>query len=80
MKYIDTIKFPSFEEVENHMATTNLSLYPWTIFFNNEFEWMNLKDITILYGNNGSGKSTILSLISEKIKAQRFNELFNDIS
>lgn len=78
MKYIDTIKFPSFEEVENHMATTNLSLYPWTIFFNNEFEWMNLKDITILYGNNGSGKSTILNLISEKIKAQRFNELFND--
>lgn len=77
--YIDSIKFPSKEEVNSYIAINNLTTYPWNIFFDNGFEYMILKDITILYGNNVSGKSTILNLISNKIDAQRNSELFKDI-
>lgn len=76
MIYIDTIKFPSAAEVDNYRYP---SLYPWNIFFENSFEWMICKDITILYGNNGSGKSTILNLIASKINATRHTEIYSDI-
>ena len=79
MKYIDTIKLPSQAEINDYMATRNLSAYPWTIFFNNQFEWLLCDDITILYGNNGSGKSTILNLIDQKIGASQEKILFKDI-
>lgn len=61
-------------------------LYTWTIiytltghlrcFWAGGLNCLNLNDITILYGNNGSGKSTILNVIGEKIKATRRKELF----
>ena len=76
MNYIDTIKLPSQEEINRYSAIKNYSLYPWTIFFQNQFEWVICKDITVFYGNNGSGKSTLINLIAEKINAQRNNELF----
>ena len=79
MIYIETIKLPSQDEINEHYRITNYSLYPWTIFFQNRFEWINCKDITIFYGNNGSGKSTLLNLIAEKINAQRNNEFFKDV-
>ena len=79
MKYIDTIKLPSQTEINGYMATRNLSVYPWTIFFNNQFEWLLCDDITILYGNNGSGKSTLLNLIAQKIGASQETILFKDI-
>lgn len=46
-----------------------LSLYPFNFFtrFQHapEFEF---SDITILYGGNGSGKSTVLNLLATKLK------------
>ena len=75
MIYIDTIKFPSSEDINNYY----LSTYPWTIFSENGLENMTLKDVTILYGNNGSGKTTILNLIASKIEAKRNVEIFKDI-
>lgn len=79
MVYIDTIKLPSQKEINHYMAVKNYSLYPWTIFFKNQFEWVNCREITIFYGNNGSGKSTLLNLIAERINAQRNNEFFKDV-
>lgn len=79
MKYIDVIKLPSQESINNYFAGLNHYLYPWTIFFQNGFEWVNCKDITIFYGNNGSGKSTLLNLIAEKISAHRGHEFFKDV-
>ena len=79
MVYIETIKLPSQKEINDYFSIKNYSLYPWTIFFQNRFEWINCKDITIFYGNNGSGKSTLLNLIAEKINAQRNNEFFKDV-
>lgn len=78
MIYIDNIKLPSKDEVDKYINKINV--YPWNIFFENEFECMILKDITILYGNNGSGKSTVLNLIADKIKAQRNTDFFKDIN
>ena len=76
MIYIDLIKFPSVHAISDYPFQQE---YPWNIFFYHRFEWMNCKDITILYGNNGSGKSTILNLISQSINAQRKNDIYKDI-
>ena len=57
MIYIDCFKLPSNEEINEHFARNSFSVYPWTIFFQNGFEWVECKDITIFYGDNGSGKS-----------------------
>ena len=77
MIFIDTIKFPSTETV--YRAMDCYSVYPWTIFNDNLFEWLILKDITILYGSNGSGKTTVLNIIAEKIKATRTSDIFKDV-
>ncbi len=79
MIYIDYFKLPSQEIINNYYSQKNYSVYPWTIFFKNCFEWINCKDITIFYGNNGSGKSTVLNIIAEKIGVKRNNELFKDV-
>lgn len=78
MVYIECFKLPSQDEINKYTAL-NLSVYPWTIFFKNCFEWVTCKDITIFYGNNWSGKSTVLNLLVEKIGAQRKTELCKDI-
>jgi len=79
MIYIDTFKLPSNNKINDYIANTNISSYPWTIFMENGFEWINCKEITIFYGNNGSGKSTLMNIIADRINAQRNNELFKDV-
>lgn len=79
MIYIDYFKLPSSNEINSYFADTNVSPYPWTIFFENEFEWVICKDITILYGNNGSGKSTLLNLLAQRIDAQKDTDFFKDV-
>ena len=76
MIYIDLVKFPSIHSISKYSFQQS---YPWNIFFYNHFEWMSCKDITILYGNNGSGKSTILNLIGDLINAQRKNEIYKEV-
>lgn len=49
--YIECFKLLSQDEINKYTAL-NLSVYPWTIFFKNCFEWVTCKDITIFYGNN----------------------------
>lgn len=45
--------------------------YPFGVFRYRELPKFEFEPITILYGGNGSGKSTILNVIAERLKIQR---------
>lgn len=47
------------------------SFYPLGIFTKKEFENIDFEPITIFYGGNGSGKTTILNIISDKLNAAK---------
>ncbi len=42
----------------------NPNIYPYNVFRDKDIEPFVFSPITILYGNNGSGKSTILNVIA----------------
>lgn len=59
------------------------SFYPFKILSRNDLYRLDFNPITILYGGNGSGKSTVLNVIAEKLQVSRdaiFNKtiFFND--
>ena len=45
----------------------NPNIYPYNVFRDKDIEPFVFAPITILYGNNGSGKSTILNIIANKL-------------
>lgn len=47
------------------------SVYPFLVLPQKGIDEIEFTDITILYGGNGSGKSTVLNIIAEKIGADR---------
>ena len=75
MRYIDSFKFPGVENEEQFVnyirRTCYTSFYPFGVFAENELRELSFSEITVLYGNNGSGKSTALNLMAEKMKAER---------
>lgn len=86
MIYLSTFHLPSRDEDESYFFnpenTKNFrnvyaTKYPFMMFRDrglpDEFEF---SDITIICGNNGSGKSTILNVIAEKLNLKR-NSPFN---
>ncbi|MBR4358817.1 MAG: AAA family ATPase [Butyrivibrio sp.] len=78
--YIDYFRFPGVDAEERFVnyirRTCYSSFYPFGVFAENQLESLSFAEITILYGNNGSGKSTALNLMAEKLKAER-DTLFN---
>lgn len=46
---------------------SNDNIYPYNVLKNKESNIFIFDNITILYGNNGSGKSTILNIIAHKL-------------
>ena len=86
MIYLSTFHLPSRDEDESYFFTPGnaknyrniyTTKYPFMMFRDrglpDEFEF---NDITIICGNNGSGKSTILNVIAEKLELKR-NSPFN---
>ena len=83
MMYIDSFQFPGVEAEEQFVnyieRSCYSSFYPFGVFAANQLRELTFTEITILYGNNGSGKSTALNLMAEKLGADR-DTLFNNSS
>ena len=62
-----------FSDLNNIKArrTCYTTKYPFGIFRYRELPTFEFEPVTILYGGNGSGKSTILNVIAERLKIQR---------
>ena len=60
----------------NEYRSTNRNLYPFNVLKGKEPDVFVFDNITVLYGNNGSGKSTILNLIAHtlNLKGKERNE------
>ena len=62
--YLTKVIFPTIEQMFRRT-------YPANVINSLGTEIFKLDTITILYGSNGSGKSTVLNLIAQKIQCQR---------
>ena len=85
MIYLESFRFPSEnDEVEYILDTdhkNNMKLemscyslnniYPFKIFPRRGLTRLEFAPITLLYGGNGSGKSTVLNVIAQKLKLGR---------
>ncbi len=73
--YLNAFYFPD-EEAESDFlfglkTTYDQSVYPYGVLPKAGLNEILFKPVTILYGGNGSGKSTALNVIAEKLKLQR---------
>lgn len=75
MIYLNAFTFPSedmeFKFFMGIKRTCYDSFYPFQILSRHGFERIVFEPVTILYGGNGSGKSTALNVIAEKIEINR---------
>ncbi|MEF9959645.1 MAG: AAA family ATPase [Niameybacter sp.] len=75
MIYLETFNFPDGDEEFDFILSIKRkcydSFYPFKILSKNRFERIDFEHITILYGGNGSGKSTALNVIGEKLQLIR---------
>lgn len=80
MIYIDNFNFPSVQQEESYnfniVYTCYSTIYPFYSISRNGLSRLDFSDITILYGTNGSGKSTALNVIAEKLNLKR-ESVFN---
>lgn len=86
MLYLESFRFPTFDTESDALfryyrssqSTSELyehrgqpGNYPFGVLSEHRFESLDFEPITILYGGNGSGKSTALNVIAEKLKVKR---------
>lgn len=80
MVYLSYFEFPNidqewkfFMEIKRKCYT---SFYPFQVLSKNALTGISLDAVTILYGGNGSGKSTALNVMAEKLRLER-DTLYN---
>lgn len=75
MIYLKTFEFVNedteYKFILGEKRTCYDSFYPFMTLSKNQFERIDFEPITILYGGNGSGKSTALNIIAEKTEIER---------
>ena len=75
MIYLESITFPSaereFDFFLGQKRTCFDSYYPFRILSRHQLNRLDFEPITILYGGNGSGKTTALNVIAEKLSLAR---------
>ncbi len=80
MIYLSQFQFPDIEDeyefVMGIKRTCYDTVYPFQIISKNRLRVLDFEPITILYGGNGSGKTTALNVIAEKLNLER-DTLYN---
>ena len=80
MIYLSHFEFPDILKEELFMndikRTCYDTFYPFMVVSKNGLRMLDFAPVTILYGGNGSGKTTVLNVIAEKLRIQR-DSLFN---
>ena len=78
MIYLSEFYFPSQNSEANYLAesprakmTCYDSFYPFGLFAGRGLKALDLADVTILYGGNGSGKTTALNVMADALRLQR---------
>lgn len=78
--YLSSFKFANELKEELFLngikRTCYQSFYPFGVLSAHHLERLDFEPVTILYGGNGSGKSTALNIICEKLRLQR-DTLYN---
>lgn len=80
MVYLKSFTFPNADREFDFLLSIKRncydSFYPFKILSRHELDRLDFEPITILYGGNGSGKSTALNVIAEKTGISR-DSVFN---
>lgn len=80
MRFLKSFTFASEgQELDFCMSTSRLDMscydqnnaYPFHVFPHKVLRRLEFEPITVIYGGNGSGKSTVLNVIAEKLKLPR---------
>ena len=74
MIYLTSFKFPTLDMEESFLSTISSVYdfsYPFRLFSGAGLRKLEFEPITILYGGNGTGKTTALNVIAEKTTANR---------
>lgn len=75
MVYMNFFTFPDadteYDFIVDIKRTCYDTFYPFKILSAHEFDRIDFEPVTILYGGNGSGKSTALNVIAEKLGINR---------
>ncbi len=83
MIYLNVFTFPNedmeFDFFMTEKRTCYDSFYPFKILARHGLERIDFEPITIFYGGNGSGKSTVLNVIAEKTGINR-DSIYNKSS
>ncbi len=80
MIYLSHFEFPDREEEYNftmgQKRTCYDTFYPFLVLSKHNLRMLDFEPVTILYGGNGSGKTTALNVIAEKLGLHR-DTLYN---
>lgn len=80
MVYLTHFSFPEAEQEYSFLMaqkrTCYDTFYPFQVISRHQLSMLDFETITILYGGNGSGKTTVLNVIAEKLKLLR-DTLYN---
>ncbi len=80
MIYLSHFEFPDREReydfTMRQKHTCYDTVYPFLILSKHQLKMLDFEPVTILYGGNGSGKTTALNVIAEKLYLER-DTLYN---
>lgn len=80
MVYLKHFSFPDVEDeytfMQKEKRTCYDTFYPFMVISKHNLRMLDFEPVTILYGGNGSGKTTVLNVIAEKLQLKR-DTLYN---